>query len=92
MTAQPTSTTDEPEIGDLQHSIISAVSYAGFAVTTADGKPATLAIIDSDGNVIESGPSVNIAAWNTAISAYRNFLKGTGHLRVHSKPPGSSAA
>jgi hypothetical protein len=79
------------EIGDLQNSIISAVAYAGFAVTTADGRPATLAVIDQDGNVIESGASVNIAAWNVAVTAYRNFLKGNGHVRVQASPPGITA-
>ncbi|MCI0146691.1 hypothetical protein KNO81_12410 [Paraburkholderia sediminicola] len=92
MTAQPTTTIDEPEIGELQHSIISAFSYAGFAITTASGESATLAVLDKDGNVIDAGPSVSIAAWNVAITAYRNFLKGTGHLLVHTSPPGVRSA
>lgn len=79
------------EIGDLQHSVIGAIAYAGFTVTTPDGRPATLAVIDQDGNVIESGPSVNIAAWNVAVTAYRNFLKGNGHVRVQVSPPGLKA-
>jgi hypothetical protein len=92
MKAQPTTVNVEQEIGDLQHSIISAFSYAGFAITTATGEPATLAVLDKDGNVIDAGPSVSIAAWNVAIKAYRNFLQGTGHLRVHSQPPGAQSA
>ncbi|MBB5459347.1 hypothetical protein [Paraburkholderia sp. Cpub6] len=87
MKGQPTTTTDEQEIGDLQNSIISAFSYAGFAITTASGETATLAVLDKDGNVIDSGASVSIAAWNVAIKAYRNFLQGQSHLRVHSSPP-----
>lgn len=92
MTAPPTTTHDEWAIGDLQNSVIGAVSYAGFHVTTATGEPATLAVLDKDGNVIDAGASVSIAAWNVAITTYRNFLKGAGHLRVHSKPPGGPAA
>jgi hypothetical protein len=88
---QQATTLDEVDIGDLQNSVISAVSYAGFHVTTANGEPARLAIIDKDGNVIDAGASVSIAAWNVAIKAYRNFLRGAGHLRVHSGPPGSTA-
>lgn len=85
--AKRTTAQDEHDFGELKHARISALSYAGFQVTTADGEPATLGVIDKDGNVIESGPSVNIAAFNTAITAYRDFLKGLGHLRVHSSPP-----
>jgi hypothetical protein len=44
-------------------------------------------VLDKDGKVIDAGPSVSIAAWNVAITAYRNFLKGTGHLKIHSSPP-----
>ncbi|KGD42089.1 putative gp52 [Burkholderia pseudomallei MSHR7343] len=65
---------------------ISAISYKGLSVTTATGEPATLAVIDRDGNVVEAGPKVARAAWDVAIRSYRNFLMGTGHLRVLSKP------
>lgn len=68
-------------------STISAVSFEGLSVTGPDGAPATLAIIDSNGRIIESGPSVMDAAWKVAIKAYRNFLIGNGHLRVLTKPP-----
>ena len=92
MTAQSTTTHEEQEIRDLQHSSLSAVSYAGYLVTTTEGEPATLAVIDRHGKVLDSGAHVNIAAWNVAIEAYRRFLQGAGHLRVHSGPPGSTAA
>lgn len=87
MKAHQITTTDETEIRDLQHSVINAISYAGFSVTTANGEPAMLAVVDKDGNVLDSGAGVAIAAWNVAINSYRNFLKGSGHLRVHSGPP-----
>ncbi|MDR6504066.1 hypothetical protein J2785_007260 [Burkholderia ambifaria] len=83
----PTTGSDEPESGDLKNSTISAVSYAGFSVTDANGEPAKLAVLDKDGNVLDAGASVAIAAWNVAILAYRNLLKGTGHLVVHTSPP-----
>ncbi|WP_080414553.1 hypothetical protein [Burkholderia ubonensis] len=70
-------------------SAISAVSYQGLSVVTPNGEPATLAVIDRDGNVIEAGPSVAQAVWNVSIGAYRNFLMGTGHLRVLAKPAAS---
>ncbi|MEX3934805.1 hypothetical protein AB4Y32_23960 [Paraburkholderia phymatum] len=87
MKAQQITKADEPDIRKLQHSVISAISYAGFHVTTASGEPAMLAVVDTDGNVLEAGAGVAIAAWNVAINSYRNFLKGSGHLRVHTGPP-----
>lgn len=71
---------------------ISAVSYEGLTIKTADGEPAMLAVLDSDGNVIAAGPRVASEAWKVAITSYRNFLQGAGYLRVHSRPPGSSIA
>ncbi|WP_080409987.1 hypothetical protein [Burkholderia ubonensis] len=65
---------------------ISAVSYKGLSVTTASGEPATLAVVDKDGKVIDAGPEVAHAAWDVAIRSYRNFLMGMGYLRVLSKP------
>jgi len=67
---------------------ISAIGYDGLSVTTADGRPAMLAVIDSDGNIVASGAGVQAAAWEASIKAYRNFLIGSGHLRVQTKPPG----
>jgi hypothetical protein len=65
---------------------ISAVSHAGLRITTADGRPARLAIIDDDGELVAAGPDVAAAAWNVAIASYRQFLIGRGHLRVHAAP------
>jgi len=67
-------------------STISAVSFQGLSITTPDGEPATLAVIDMQGRIIDSGPSVVRAVWEVAIRSYRNFLIGNGHLRVLSKP------
>ncbi|WPP47855.1 hypothetical protein [Pseudomonas sp. AN-1] len=77
-----------PETGTLQHGCISANVISGYQLTTADGRPARLAIVDADGNVIEAGDSVAREAWNVCIAVQKNFWIGQGHLVVHSAPPG----
>lgn len=72
----------------LQASRISATVSTGFTATTADGKPARLAIIDEQGNVIEAGADVAWAAWRICVEAQENFWEGIGHLEVHTSPPG----
>ncbi|WP_278958533.1 hypothetical protein [Aquipseudomonas alcaligenes] len=72
----------------LQASRISATISTGFNVTTADGKPARLAIVDEEGNVVEVGAEVAWAAWKVCIEAQENYWEGMGHLVVHSSPPG----
>ena len=74
----------------LQNCEISAVSFQGLTVKTASGEPATLAVVDKDGKIIESGPGVLKQTFDVAVESYRNFLKGTGHLRVLAKPPGAA--
>lgn len=76
------------ETGTLEKSVISAAAHEGLTVTTRDGRPARIAIIDEHGTVIEAGDAVAEEAWNVAIASYKNFLQGMGHLRVHTKPPG----
>ncbi len=78
----------DPKPSALRNSIVSAVSFEGLSITTINGEPATLAILDKDGNIIEMGPNVAREVWNVSLASYKNFLKGTGHLRLHSKPPG----
>jgi hypothetical protein len=75
----------------LLASRISATVSQGFTASTADGKPARLAIIDEQGNVIEAGADVAWAAWKVCIEAQENFWEGQGHLVVHSSPPGDAA-
>lgn len=82
---------NEAPIADTQvaaaiASTISAVSFQGLSIVSPDGNPATLAVVDRDGNVIDAGPAVARAVWDVAIRSYRNFLIGSGHLRVLSKP------
>ncbi|MEN7431772.1 hypothetical protein VA599_13510 [Chromobacterium sp. TRC.1.1.SA] len=76
------------KIGSLEKADMSAVIFEGLTVKTAEGKPAQLAIVDVDGNVIEMGNQVAMEAWNVAISSYKNFLIGEGHIRVQTSPPG----
>jgi hypothetical protein len=75
------------QTGTLHSSVISAVAYEGLTIKTNTGKPARLAIIDENGNVIEAGETVAKEAWNVAIAAYKNLWIGKGHLRVFSAPP-----
>ncbi|KWD07492.1 hypothetical protein WM34_19935 [Burkholderia ubonensis] len=78
--------TDEVQVVAPITSTISAVSFQGLRITTPDGESATLAVIDKQGRIIDSGPNVMWAVWEVAIRAYRNFLMGIGHLRALSKP------
>lgn len=75
----------------LQASRISATISTGFKVTTADGKPARLAIVDESGQLIEAGEAVAWAAWRVCIEAQENFWQGEGYLVVHAGPPDEPA-
>jgi len=66
--------------------VISAVVFEGITVVGADGRPASLAVLDADGRVLAAGPAVAKAAWEASVLAYRNFLIGEGHMRVLQKP------
>ena len=77
----------DPAPSKLQRAVISAISFEGLKVTTTDGQPAKLAIVDSTGQVIEAGDEVAAAAWNVAIESHRRFLIGEGYLRVYSRAP-----
>jgi hypothetical protein len=77
----------EPANGPpLRQSVISAIPWQGLRVQTIDGRHATLAILDDDGRIIESGDAVLEEAFNVSILAYRNFLIGQGTLKVISSP------
>ena len=72
-------------VGTIAGVVISAVSHEGLTVTV-NGKPARLAILTEDGQVIAVGDQVAREAEAVALNCYRNFLKGQGHLRVNSGP------
>lgn len=65
---------------------IGAVIFEGSTVTDGEGRPAQLAVIDGHGRIVAAGPEVEKAAWSASIEAYRNHLRGHGHLRVLKRP------
>lgn len=73
----------QPE-GTISGVVISAVSHEGLSVTV-NGKPARLAILADDGQIIAEGIQVAKEAEAVALNCYRNFLKGQGYLRVNSE-------
>ncbi|UBM24225.1 hypothetical protein K8374_17875 [Pseudomonas sp. p1(2021b)] len=80
-----------PKTGALEHSCISANVTTGYRFTTADGRPARLAIIDDQGNVVEAGETVAQETWNVCVTVIKKFMIGQGHIVVHSAPPGAAA-
>ncbi|MBN3756033.1 hypothetical protein G3N95_24035 [Paraburkholderia sp. Tr-20389] len=79
----------DPESGPiLKHSIVSARAWDRYVFMDERGQPATLAIIDRDGNVLDSGPEVAREIWNIAILAYRRYLKGETFRTIISSPDG----
>lgn len=77
---------DDGGDGPVRPYVLSAVAHEGITVRTADGRPAALAVIDADGHVLAD--EVAHEAWSVAVHAYRQFLQGSGHLKVHFSPPG----
>ncbi|KVF71063.1 hypothetical protein WS75_23110 [Burkholderia sp. FL-7-2-10-S1-D7] len=63
--------------------------FQELSIVAPDGNPATLAVVDQNGETVEAGRSVMRAVWDVAIRSYRNFLIGNGHLRVLTQPPTS---
>lgn len=74
----------QPE-GAIKGVVISAVAHEQLRVTV-DGKPARLAIITDDGQIVAQGDVVARETRSVAVNCYRSFLKGQGFLRVLSKP------
>lgn len=72
-------------IGAVANAVISAVSHEGLRVMF-NGKPARLAIITDDGEIVASGDQVAREAEAVAVNSYRGFLQGKGFLRVLSNP------
>lgn len=61
--------------------LIAATATEGLSVTLPDGRPARLAVVDEDGNVIAC-EDVTRQAFDASCRAYRNFLQGQGHIRA----------
>lgn len=75
----------EQATGAIEGVYIHAVSHE-LPQATYKGKPAQLAIITDDGQIIVAGASVARELEAAIVNCYRNTLKGLGHLRVQSKP------
>jgi len=76
----------DQKTGQVEGVVISANANDGLTVTV-NGKPARLAVVDEDGRVHALGEYVAKEAFNVSVNAYRDFLRGNGHLHTHSKPP-----
>ncbi|WP_233854304.1 hypothetical protein [Paraburkholderia sp. HD33-4] len=74
--------------GVLEHAVIAAQGWEGFTITTDDGHPATLAVVDERGQIIESGPELVSELWAVAVMSYRRFLIKEKALKVWSEPSG----
>lgn len=72
-------------ISALPGAIISAVAHEGLTVTV-NGRPARLAIVTEDGQIVASGPEVARAAKAVACNSLENLWKGKGWLRELSNP------
>ncbi|WP_233867258.1 hypothetical protein [Paraburkholderia adhaesiva] len=86
--APPVVDPDDPSMGLLAGVIMSANGQPGLTVTTVDGHPATLAVLDETGHVLHSGPAVGEEAWSVVVHAYRLFWQGQGYLKVYGTPEG----
>lgn len=80
-----------PSTNSLHSATISGVCHEGLSIKTIDGKQALLAVVDTSGNILESGPVVAREVWNVTLAVYKNFLLGKGHLRIFNSPPGVEA-
>lgn len=67
--------------GRLPGIVISAIVAEGL-VASANGKPAKLAIVSEDGQILADGPEVAYEALSVAVNLYRQVLQGKGWLRV----------
>lgn len=72
--------------GAIEGVVISGVAHEGLTVTV-DGKPARLAVITEDGQVVAQGAAVAREAEAVAINCYRQIMQAKGHLRVHARVP-----
>lgn len=74
---------------NLHRAVIEAHGWDGLTISTTNGHPATLAVIDTTtGKIIESGPDLVEEVWDATIEAYRRKLVGKKALRVTATPQG----
>lgn len=87
-TRKPASGDDGDSDGDgpAPRYSIGATAHEGLTVQTANGQRAQLCVVGDDGEILSD--DVCGDAFRVAVAAYRQFLQGTGHLRVHASAPG----
>ena len=68
------------------------VAHEGITVHTRDGRRARLAVIDDEGNIIESGREVERVVFKASREVIYNFWKGQGHMRVFTGKQNSACA
>jgi len=73
--------TGERPTGSIPGVVISAVITEGLRISV-DGRPARLAIISDDGQIVDDSPRVAQEVESAAINSYRSFQRGAGHLVV----------
>ncbi|WP_174903490.1 hypothetical protein [Burkholderia pseudomultivorans] len=61
----------------------------GLSVVAPAGNPATLAVVNHHGKIVEGGASAMSRVRDVAIRWHRNFHIGNGRLRVLTQPPTS---
>ncbi|EEA04219.1 hypothetical protein BH160DRAFT_0392 [Burkholderia sp. H160] len=66
--------------------VLSATAPGGLRVETAAGNPASLAVIDSAGHILASGPELAEQVWTLALDAYEAFLRAEGAVRMYVPP------
>lgn len=74
----------DQKTGGVEGVVISASGNEGLRATL-NGQPARLALVTDDGEVF-AGDSIAREAFNVSVNAYRDFLRGEGHLRTLSPP------
>lgn len=67
--------------------MIAATSHQGLIVETACGQRAKLVVLDENGILLSDDVAREV--WHVCVHTYRNFLLGTGHLKVIAGPPES---
>ncbi|WP_027475410.1 hypothetical protein [Curvibacter gracilis] len=75
----------DQKTGRIENVVFSTVTAGGLPVTVG-GRPAKLAVIADDGQVVAMGDTVAREAQSVAVNFYRSFLKGKGYLRTWGNP------
>lgn len=72
----------------LAGAIITGSTWAGLQIRTRTGRPARLAIIDDEGNIIEQGRAVEAEVWHTVLKTHCEYLQSTGVMAIKPEPTG----